>query len=686
MAVLENIRVKLGVFITILIAISLLSFIVDPSTLSTTFQRMSADNKVGSMNGKTITYQEYYTAVEQNKNLFESLYGQSLSSEEQLSEVRDYTWQNYFDRYVFEPKAAAAGISVGDQEMYELTQGSNISPVLTAQSAFLDENGNFSHAALAQFIQNIDYDATGTYGAYWNYLRDQIYKQQLYSKYNALLYNSSIYNELQTSQAIEANNLTSDVDFIMATVGFAPDSTIKVTDSEIKQYYNKHKEQMKQSANRDIEYVMWEVVPSQQDIEEQKAEFATLVEEFADSENPRNFISLNSDSRWSDIYVSKDKVPAAFVDYAFPERGVTPAAVSDIDQKNNVLTAVRVVDRKVMPDSVYVWYVLFDQSDAARADSVVAVLNAGRSYDDLHELGWMTQAYNESTNFTDFNAAFDLPVGKAIAVPLASLQAIALLQVTDRTKPQEQVKLATLTKNITPSDETYRDYLMKATALADKANGKYDAFSAAVSEDDLPVTPATRITEATRRIGTVDNAREVVNWAFDAKEGQVSDVLTVDNKYYFVAALTKARKEGYVPVNEVAEDIYNVLELEKRLDIAAADVKEKTKGLNTLEEMAEALGTTVSHQSGVSFGSTGNGLDASFLGAVSAAPKGKICGPVKGQIGVYLFEVLDTEGGAYYTEDDVKLRTSQEAQYRQQYLSTILAEEADLKDNRARFY
>ena len=165
MAVLENIRVKLGVFITILIALSLLSFIIDPSTLSTTFQRMSADNKVGSMNGKTINYQEYYTAVEQNKNLFESLYGQSLSSEEQLSEVRDYTWQNFFDKYVFEPKAADAGIAVGDQEIYDLTQGANISPVLMSQSAFLDENGNFSREALSQFIQNIDYDATGTYAA-----------------------------------------------------------------------------------------------------------------------------------------------------------------------------------------------------------------------------------------------------------------------------------------------------------------------------------------------------------------------------------------------------------------------------------------------------------------------------------------------------------------------------------------
>lgn len=686
MAVLENIRVKLGVFITILIALSLLSFIIDPSTLSTTFQRMSADNKVGSMNGKSITYQDYYTAVESNKNLFESLYGQSLSSEEQLSQVRDYTWQNYFDRYVFEPKAADAGIAVGDREMYDLTQGSNISPVLSAQSAFLDENGEFSREALSQFIQNIDYDATGTYAAYWNYLRDQIYKQQLYNKYDALLYNSSMFSPLQASRAIEDNNLTSDVDFITVSVGFGSDSALNITGSEIKEYYNKHKEQLKQTANRDIEYVMYEVVPSQDDIDSQTAEFETLVAEFADSENPRNFISLNSDSRWSDIYVGKDDIPEAFRDYVFPAKGVKVGPVSEINRDGNVLSAVRVADRKVMPDSVYTWYVLFDAGDMAKADSVVNVLNAGRSYDDLREMGWMTQEFNEANNFSEFNAVFDVPVGKAIAVRLSSIQAIAVLKVTDRTKPAERVKLATLTKNITPSDETYRDFLMEATMLADKSDGKYDNFSAAVREDDLPVTPASRITEATRRIGTVDNAREVVTWAFDAKEGQVSDVITVDNKYYFVVALTKARKEGYVPINEVSTDIYNVLALEKRLQIAADDVQAATQGLGTLEQMAEALGTTVSHQSGVSFGSTSAALDPAFIGAIAAAPKGKICGPVKGQIGVYMFQVVDNQAGAYYTEDDIALRVSQEAQYRQQYLSTVMAEEADVKDNRARFY
>ena len=133
-------------------------------------------------------------------------------------------------------------------------------------------------------------------------------------------------------------------------------------------------------------------------------------------------------------------------------------------------------------------------------------------------------------------------------------------------------------------------------------------------------------------------------------------------------------------------NLLEIVVIFQRLQIAADDVQAATQGLGTLEQMAEALGTTVSHQSGVSFGSTSAALDPAFIGAIAAAPKGKICGPVKGQIGVYMFQVVDNQAGAYYTEDDIALRVSQEAQYRQQYLSTVMAEEADVKDNRARFY
>ncbi|MBO7371418.1 MAG: SurA N-terminal domain-containing protein, partial [Bacteroidales bacterium] len=413
MAVLENIRVKLGVFITILIALSLLSFIIDPSTLSTTFQRMSADNKVGSMNGKTITYQEYYTAVEQNKNLMEMLYGQSLSSEEQLSQVRDYTWQNYFDRYVFEPKAADAGLAVGDQEMYDLTQGTNISPVLTSQTTFLDENGNFSREALSQFIQNIDYDATGSYAAYWDYLRDQIYKQQLYGKYDALLYNSSIFNKLQNDLAIEANNLTSDVDFVMVTVGFADDSLLNITDNEIKQYYNKHKEQLRQNANRDIEYVMFEVEPSQADIEAKRAEFEEVYNGFKTADNLKNYVALHSDAKWDNTWYSKAALEGEpeFQAVAFGGR----AQVSEIREDGTSFSAARVAERGMVSDSAHVYYAAFALTDEASADELVKKAKASHTMPEgFNEMGWLTQQITAANGLTDFDVVFAQKAGRVV--------------------------------------------------------------------------------------------------------------------------------------------------------------------------------------------------------------------------------------------------------------------------------
>ena len=689
MAVLENIRVKLGVFITVLIAISLLSFIIDPSTLSSTIQNASADNKVGTMNGKKITYQDFYTKVEQNTNLFEQIYGQSFASEEQHSQVRDFTWQTYLDQYVFEPKAKDAGLIVGDQEMYDLTQGSNISPVLSSQQMFLDQNGVFSREALAQFVQNIDYDATGTYSAYWNYLRDQIYKQQLYNKYYSLLSASTVYSPLQTSRAIAENNLTSDVDFFMLAVGYAPDSTIQVSNQEIEAYYKKHKEQLKQFANRDIEYVMYEVVPSEADITDQQSKFASLVTEFAESDNLKNFISLNSDGRWSDIYYSKNDLASIpeFQSFVFPEKGAASAElVSPTREVDNTLSAARIVDRKMVPDSVRVFYSMFDLASATQADSVAAVLNNKGEYEGLSEMGWMTMAANEANGLSDLNAAFDIPVGNAAAIRMPNLQAILVAKVEEATKPIEKVSLAILTKNITASDETFRDYLMQATSLADKADGKYEAFAAAVKEDNLPVIPANHIVEATRTIGLVDNARELVTWVFDAKQGDVSDVITVDNKYYFVAAVTAVRKEGYIDINDVRDDIYNTLAIKKMATVAAEEMKAKTQGLTSLEAMAEACGATVSHQSGISFGSQSTALDPSFIGAIAAAPKGEICGPVEGQIGVYMFQVNDNVTGAYFTESDAALRAQQDAQYRQQIIGSVFESEAEVKDNRARFY
>ena len=125
MAVLETIRVKFGVLITVLIAVALLSFIIDPTTLQNVASSMSSKYDVGEIDGKSISYTDYQKDVEKTKGVMELL-GFQANSEQAQSYVRDEAWKELFDKYYFIPNAESAGIYVGDQEALDLISGDNI--------------------------------------------------------------------------------------------------------------------------------------------------------------------------------------------------------------------------------------------------------------------------------------------------------------------------------------------------------------------------------------------------------------------------------------------------------------------------------------------------------------------------------------------------------------------------------
>ena len=193
--------------------------------------------------------------------------------------------------------------------------------------------------------------------------------------------------------------------------------------------------------------------------------------------------------------------------------------------------------------------------------------------------------------------------------------------------------------------------------------------------------------ESASRLGAVDHTKEVTRWAFEAKVGDVSNIITVDNNYFIVAALNGIHKEGYAPVKEVAAQIKNVLYAEKAAAKKVAEVADKIEGKGSMEAVAEALGTTVSTKEGVAFSSlTSQGLDPKFIGAASVAEDGKICGPLAGNIGVYVYKVTGRDTGAFFTEDDARNRDAQMTQYSTQMLIPTMMDDADVKDNRARFF
>lgn len=681
MAVLEKIRVKFGILITVLVAVALLSFIIDPQTLQSAAQMISSENVVGEMNGKKIGYKDFYEKVDYYTNLSEML-GQSANDEQAQASIREVAWEAMFDENVFNPAMKKAGVTVGDQEMLDLAQGDHISSVLYQQPVFADENGAFSPAKVKSFVANIDQDPSGQSAVYWDFLEKSMYKQRIFQKYMTLLSDLTLQSNLEKSNIVAENNVTFDVDYVMIPVGFANDSTIKISDKEVQKYYNDRKKMFKQSANRDIEYVLFEVEPSQEDIDAARAEYEELYAQFKEADNMKNFVAVNSDAKWDAMYYTKEQIES------IPEfASAFKSKVSDIYTENNGLQSISIVDKAKRSDSITVSYVAFPLTDEKGADSLVNVVKSKGVTADFRELGTLSQEIAFANGLSDLSELFNDGV-KVAKIRSLNAQAYIVCYVSNRTKAVEKYQIARFVKNILPSEDTYRDYLIKATALADKAAGKIDKFNEAVAAEDLPVIPANNITEATRRIGVCDNARELVRWAFDkkTKKGDVSEVIIVDNKYYFVAAVTETRKEGYVDIKEVAPRIKNVLEIEKKVEKLQAEVTEKIAGKTDINDIAATLETSVNHHSGVAFGSQYQQYDNDLLGALANSQKGAVCGPIKSEMGVIIFSVTDRNEGSFFTDADAETYNAQKVNYETQMAVSIMNDYADVKDNRAKFF
>ena len=674
MAVLQKIRVKFGITISIIIALALLSFIIDPTTLDSALKSMSAKYDVGRIAGKSVSYTDYQAEVERYDNISEMMSGTSVKNEQQQEQIRNSAWQGLIDKYLFVKNAKAAGINVGEAEMIDLTTGDMVSPVLAQNYAFAGEDGQYDPNALVNFVQNVESDATGRLRTLWNYLQNTVYTQQFYAKYGSLFTQSDIQNPLMLKRAIAENNTTSNVDFVMVPFGFVEDSTIVVSSAEIKKYYADHKDFFKQNASRDAEYVVFEVKPSEADITAANEAMSELYEEFATTDNVKNFLMKNSDRSLNEYWYKTgelstvSKAVSDFVDQA------SAGQVSTILSDGNTFYGVRVLAEAQRPESINV-RILSAQTETEISDSLVTALR-------LNEPFSMTQASTVPGCEVLFDAELNTPM-----FVKTNMYGQLLCEVTSKGEKVNMKQVAIYEKTALASKETFNNYYSQANKFATIANGSYENYKAAVDTMGVYSHVMNNVTEATSSFGAIDNAKEVTRWIFDNKPGKVSNIITVNNNFFFVTTVKGIHKEGYAPVEDVASSIRTRLYSDKLAEKKTAEVAEKIAGKTDLQSIAEALGTTVSSQSDIAFASMkSQGLDPAFIGALSGAPEGKLCGPVAGAIGVYVFQVTGRDTGAFYTEDDAANYQAQKNQYLSQMIVPVMMQQADVKDNRARFY
>lgn len=693
MAVLQNMREKFGIAISIIIALSLLYFIAPMDDIMTLFGR---PQNVGEIAGKGVSYEDFLAEVDKQTTISEIMSGSSVKSEQQQQQIRNGAWQEFIDRYMFLKNAKAAGIKVGEAEMIERTTGTQVSPIVAQSPIFTDQSGNFSSQAVIDFVQNIANDESGQMKPLWNYIQNSVYNQEFYAKYGALFTNSAYCNALQSEREVALNNATAKADYVFVPYGYELDSTVVVSKSDIKKYYDANKKNYKQIENRDIEYVVYEVVPSAKDIAETSDKMNAAHSEFMTTANVKNFLLKNSDRQLSD-YWYKDKelqtINREVNDFVFgAANGVSP-----IFQDKNTFYAVKVMDTAMIPDSVYVKHILLQGSDAkAKADSLLGVVKNGESFSalaasfsadqgsaadgELGNIGWLTQSYM----IPGMESVITAETGKPFI--LNTRYGTHVVLVSKKTAPVLKKQVAILEKTAIASKETFQENYNKVNKFAVLCGGTYEGYKKAV--DSLAAySYQLNVVESTSKYGSVEDAKEVTRKVFETKKGKATEILTVNQNYFFVAAVKDIHKEGYKTVNEMAENIRQILYTQKRSENKKAEAVAKAAGLNTLEEIAAAFGATVEADQEISFATMGpQAVEPAAVGAMFAAEDGKLVGPVAGEAGLYFFKVASREAGEFYTADDAKQMNSQKAQYASQMIIPEMLAAADVKDYRARYF
>ncbi len=664
MAVLEKIRVRLGVFITVLIGLALLSFVIDANTLQQAIAMFSSKYDVGNMAGKSITYQDYQKRLDYYNGINRVILGDNVLSEPMQTRVREQAWQEYVQEYVMKPQYDKCGLGVSDDEMESLVRGQYISPVLYSDPMFMDETGQFNRDNVLRFIQNINTDRTGQARAYWQYLEQRMYDAQVLEKYISLVGQSMYLNNLQLQLAVDGRNTLSDISYVVMPLNAAADTAVKVAEADMKAYYRKHEKSFAQETSRDIEYVAFHIVPSEQDIELTEEDMNKVYEEFKTATDLKQFVAFNSDKPFEDYFYKKGELPEALDQFAF---SATAKDVMPVNKEEYTYTTARIMEVKNLPDSVRVSHILipfqmYPKEQAVKlADSLLTVLNRGGNFAYLAQqfsadqianrnegdLGWVKQGDLRSVKAFE-DTCFVVPRNKYFKIESGFGMHVA--QVTDRSAAVKKVKLAVLTKIAEPGKATIQELFMQANELASVGMNNYDKFVELCKEKGYIRVPAYNISEADRTVAVFEDARELVRWVYESKNQAVSGTFNLNNNSYFaVAAVTEIRNEGIAPFEQVRDDIEQAVRTEKQA-IAYAQRMKEAMPAGTVDAVADKLGLSVQKTTGVSF--AGLGMEAKVAGAVAGVAERTLSGPVKGRWGVYVFNVDSRETVAVYTKED----------------------------------
>lgn len=705
MSALQFLREKAGVLVAGLIGLSLFIFVVSDFFGRGRSQRLRQKKyyEIGQINGKRISYQDYEQRIQNLQEIYK-LSGTSNIDEKTSESIREQMWQQIIRENILDAQFKDLGIGVSDEEVTDLVFGNDPHPVV--RQLFTDrQTGQFNKSFLVQFLKNTETDATAK--KYWLFFENQIVSDRTSTKYNSLVTKGLYVTSKQAEYDSKASSRSVDFSYVMKSYSSIPDSSVTVSESEIQNYFASHKENYKRSISRDIEYVTFDINPSDGDFKDAEQWINKVKSDLASADNPVQFINSNSDTRYSGVYTTIAGVPDSLKKFVREENRTK---IYGPYLENGSYKLAKLIDASERPDSVHARHILIQPNAKltvaqakGKADSLIALLKKGIPFTLLAQstsddkgssqaggdLGW----FKEGQMITAFNnACFTSKKGEMKVIETSA--GVHLIEILDISKKVKKYDVGIIDRKVAASSITNQKVYAEASRFAGN-NNTYEKFTRSVAELKLNKRVANSISPQQKNLPGLDRPRLLIMALFQAQPGKIvldqnqQAVFEIGDKYV-IGYCTKALEEGVAPLSEVINDIrYNIIR-DKKADKISAQLTSLAEKDKNIETLASSIGVRVQEATQVSFRSysvAGAGIEPSLIAAATVAEKGVLAGPVKGNNGIFMITVNNSNTTA---SDDIKLlreRLATTFRMRGSYEAyDALRKSANIIDKRYKFY
>jgi peptidyl-prolyl cis-trans isomerase D len=699
MAVLEKIRTKMGILVSVIIGLSLLAFVLGDflGGGKSVFSNNQFD--IAEIWGKKVTIQEYEAQIEKLQDVYKMNTRQENIDEKAIDQIREQTWQQILEDNLLAPEYQSVGLAVSSKELLDMVQGADPHPYI--RQIFSDpETGIFNRAAVLQFIKSLETEPDQQKKNYWFFMESQIVRERMMTKYYNLMKKGMYVTKVQAANEMKDNQRKVSFNFVGVRYNTIADSTIKVKMSDLKNYLKGHEALFQQEASRDIEFITYDIVPSADDFKATKEWIESIYNEFATTEDIKQIVSLNSDVPFNEKYLKQEEMPDTLKSLYGKGKG----AVYGPYFANNAFYLARINDVKNMSDSVKASHILIrpaantqEAVNAAKAtaDSLLAVLKKGGNFEELAskyssdgsaqkggDLGW----FKEGQMVKPFNdACFNGKKGELTVVETQF--GYHVIKVTDKGKEVKKVQLALIERKVEASQATEQAIYQKAASFAGN-NNTSEKFIQTLKKDNIVPRTANYMNENMKEVPGIANSRELVRWAFKSKQNDLSGVMEFGDKYV-IARLSAVREKGIASVEQIQDQLTALVRKEKKAEQLIQKINGQLKSSSNINDLAGKLGVTVENANDVTFASYALptiGFEPAVIAAATTVSLNKLSSPINGNNGVYVVEPT-TEAAAEVNEENIKSRINSMYQNAIGYeVVNTLKKMADIKDMRAKFF